>query len=154
MSRLERKRTRAKDGAGYRGKNKFFTRGSRMGHQSIAPISCTRLWTGSRVRLSFKERRMRCREPTKPHRESGSVAGVECKSAFIPPRFWRRGLQRRIAGICPQALLASSWRMAEPAPCRSASFISEYLRERITPSAPPRNAANTASLVPSGVHLL
>jgi hypothetical protein len=34
-------------------------------------ISCTQLWRGPRVRLSSKERRMRFREPTKPHRKSG-----------------------------------------------------------------------------------
>jgi hypothetical protein len=34
-------------------------------------ISCTQLWTGPRVRLSFKERRMKFREPTKLHRKSG-----------------------------------------------------------------------------------
>src|SRR5438270_829085 len=43
----------------------------------------------------------------------------------------------------------SSFR-ASPAPRRLASFISEYLRESITPSAPPWNAASTACLVPSG----
>src|ERR1700722_2149103 len=52
------------------------------------------------------------------------------------------------------ALPASTSRIADPAPLKSASFISEYLREAMTPSAPPRNAANTASRVPSGVHLL
>jgi hypothetical protein len=41
------------------------------GHPSIAPISCTQLWTGPRVRLSFKERRMKCREPRRLHRKSG-----------------------------------------------------------------------------------
>jgi hypothetical protein len=54
-----------------------------MGHPSIAPISCMQLWTGPRVRLSFKERRMKCREPTRLHRKSGLVAGIEPKSAFI-----------------------------------------------------------------------
>ena len=44
--------------------------------------------------------------------------------------------------------------VASPAPLKLASFISEYFRERITPSAPPRKAASTASLVPCGVHLL
>src|SRR6185312_9392481 len=43
---------------------------------------------------------------------------------------------------------------AAPTPFRSVSFISEYLREMITPSAPPWNAATTASSTPDGVHLL
>ena len=34
---------------------------------------------------------------------------------------------------------------ASPGACRLANRISEYLRERITPSAPPLNAARTAS---------
>jgi len=29
------------------------------------------------VRLSFKERRMKCREPTRLHRKSGFVEGIE-----------------------------------------------------------------------------
>jgi hypothetical protein len=39
-----------------------------------------------------------------------------------------------------------------PTARRFSSFISEYLREMIMPSAPPRNAAVTAPLVPAGVH--
>jgi hypothetical protein len=72
-------------GADTAGRTDVFTRGGRMGHPSIAPISCTRLWTGPRVRVSFKERRMKCREPTNLHRKSGLVAGIDRKSAFIPP---------------------------------------------------------------------
>jgi uncharacterized protein len=34
-------------------------------------ISCTQRWTGQRVRLSFKERRMKFREPRKPRGKSG-----------------------------------------------------------------------------------
>ena len=45
-------------------------------------------------------------------------------------------------------------RTAAPAPRRFASFISEYLRDNSTPSAPARRAARTASRVPSGVDLL
>jgi hypothetical protein len=59
-------------------------------------ISCTQLWTGPRVRLSFKERRMKFREPTKLHRKSGvwgthrPVEGMEPKRSFpstlhLPP---------------------------------------------------------------------
>ena len=33
----------------------------------------------------FKERRMKCREPTRLHRKSGFVEGIEPKSAFLPP---------------------------------------------------------------------
>src|SRR5215831_10750079 len=44
--------------------------------------------------------------------------------------------------------------IASPAPLKFVSFISEYFRERITPCAPPRNAASTASRVPCGVDLL
>jgi hypothetical protein len=44
--------------------------------------------------------------------------------------------------------------MASPAPLRSASRISEYLRESSTPGAPARNAANTASFTACGVLLL
>ena len=33
----------------------------------------------------FKERRMKCREPTRLHRKSGFVEGLEPKSAFLPP---------------------------------------------------------------------
>ena len=40
------------------------------------------------------------------------------------------------------------------APFRSVSFISEYLRERMMPSALPWKAARTASRTPSGEHLL
>src|ERR1700729_2305116 len=43
---------------------------------------------------------------------------------------------------------------ASPAPLRLASFISEYFRDRSTPSEPARNAASTASRTPSGEHLL
>src|SRR5215471_4592994 len=43
---------------------------------------------------------------------------------------------------------------AAPAPRRFASFISEYLRESSTPSAPARSAAATASRVPVGDDLL
>src|ERR1035437_9095756 len=46
---------------------------------------------------------------------------------------------------------ASTSRMAAPAPFRLATLISLHLRERITPSAPPRKAAKTASWVPPGV---
>jgi hypothetical protein len=35
------------------------------------PISCKRRKQDQRVRLSFKERRMKIREPTKLHRKSG-----------------------------------------------------------------------------------
>lgn len=45
-------------------------------------------------------------------------------------------------------------RTASPALPRSASRISEYFRERITPGAPARNAARTASLTLCGVLLL
>lgn len=47
-----------------------------------------------------------------------------------------------------------SFRTALPAPLRFASIISEYLRERITPSTLALNAAVTTSSVPFGVHLL
>src|ERR1700751_3188358 len=45
-------------------------------------------------------------------------------------------------------------RIASPAPLKSASRISEYLRDRITPGAPARNAAETACFTLWGVHLL
>src|SRR5579872_6369105 len=45
-------------------------------------------------------------------------------------------------------------RMASPAPLRLASRISEYLRDRINPGAPPRRAARTACFTLCGVHLL
>src|SRR5215471_1045964 len=45
-------------------------------------------------------------------------------------------------------------RIASPAPLRSESRISEYFRDRITPGAPARNTACTASLTLCGVHLL
>src|SRR5258706_7138557 len=47
-----------------------------------------------------------------------------------------------------------SARSAAPAPFKFASFISEYLRDKMMPSAPPLNAAMTASRVPSGDDLL
>jgi hypothetical protein len=39
--------------------------------REIPRISCTRVWTGRRVRLSFKERRMKFREATLLFRKSG-----------------------------------------------------------------------------------
>src|SRR5436305_7350643 len=55
--------------------------------------------------------------------------------------------------ILPQ-LDHSNSRTALPAPPRFASFISEYLRERMTPGAPARKAAWTAPFTLCGVHLL
>ncbi len=49
---------------------------------------------------------------------------------------------------------ACNSRIASPAPLRLARRISEYLRERITPGAPARKAASTASFTLCGVHLL
>src|SRR5579863_9944220 len=46
-----------------------------------------------------------------------------------------------------------SSRTASPAPRRLGSRISEYFRERRTPSLPALNAASTASFVPCGVDL-
>jgi hypothetical protein len=61
----------------------------RMGHPSIAPISCTQLWTGPRVRLSFKERRMKSRELTRLHRKSGLVEGIEPNALLQPLSCYR-----------------------------------------------------------------
>ena len=44
--------------------------------------------------------------------------------------------------------------MASPAPLKFSSFISEYFLDRMTPSAPARKAASTASRVPCRVDLL
>ncbi|HWO38439.1 MAG TPA: hypothetical protein VNO32_57435, partial [Candidatus Acidoferrum sp.] len=45
-------------------------------------------------------------------------------------------------------------RIASPAPLRFASRISEYLRDRITPSAPAWKAPSTAPFTLGGVPLL
>src|SRR5581483_8976109 len=64
--------------------------------------------------------------------------------------------QRQQSGerVQPTDQASPSSRMASPAPLRFVSFISEYLRESRTPSAPARMASITTALVPSGVHLL
>jgi hypothetical protein len=69
------------------------------------------------------------------------LAAVFKRAAFIPAsRTWiRRG--------CFQTPISLS---ASPAAARLASFISEYLRERITPAAPEVNAALTAALTSEG----
>src|SRR3954468_5575065 len=61
---------------------------------------------------------------------------------------WLRTLSQVIFQAIPRSC------NAKRAPLRLANFISEYFLERMTPSAPPRKAAITASLVPSEVHLL
>src|ERR1700752_2498290 len=71
--------------------------------------------------------------------------------------WWRRGYERSRPGDFVKSGVqfdSLNSRIASPAPPRSASRISEYLRDRIMPGAPARKAARTASLTLCGVHLL
>jgi hypothetical protein len=72
----------------------------------------------------------------KPHAWSLPAARSR-KFGYAPVEMTKGHPLKDSSGAPSQARLASTWRIAEPAPRRSASFISEYLRERITPSAPP-----------------
>src|SRR5580658_9508511 len=56
-------------------------------------ISCKWMKQDQRVRLSFKERRMKFREPTKPHRKSG-VWGIRVRGYVEGPR--ARGLYESV----------------------------------------------------------
>ena len=100
-----------------------------------------RHWTRIRPVLSLTSykplilrERSQCRPRSAKPLFVGSIPGLQFFENFHPANFISRS--------------------ACPAPLRSGSLISEYLRESSTPGAPARRAAITASLTLCGVHLL